>query len=228
MTERRDMTQEHDTDRPMSQTVTPAQFWEDRYAGTDRVWSGRVNPVLAQTAAALSPGRALDLGCGEGGDAVWLAQQGWHVTGVDLSPTAVERGSAAAAGIGIPPDRLRLIAADLATWTTQSAFDLVTASFLQSWPVPIPRADILRRATGFVAPGGHLLVVAHAAAPSWAPPEMVHDHMFPTPADDLAALTLDPPRWTVLAAETRERQATGPDGQQGTLIDTVVLARRDR
>ncbi|MBU4214681.1 MAG: class I SAM-dependent methyltransferase [Actinobacteria bacterium] len=212
----------------MSELVTAAAYWEDRYAGTDRMWSGRVNPVLAQTAAGLPAGRALDLGCGEGGDAVWLAQQGWQVTGVDLSPTAVERGSTAAAGIGIAPDRLQLIAADLATWTTESAFDLVTASFLQSWPVPIPRAEILRRATGFVAPGGHLLVVAHAAAPSWAPREMVHGHTFPTPDDDLAALALDPHRWSVLVAQTRERPATGPDGEQGTLIDTVVLARRDR
>lgn len=213
-------TADHDT--------TPAQFWEERYAGTDRVWSGRVNPVLAQTAAALPPGRALDLGCGEGGDAVWLAQQGWHVTGVDLSPTATSRAAAAAADRGIPSHQISFIAADLASWAPQDAFDLVTSSFLQAGPVHLPRADILRRATGFVATGGHLLVVAHAAAPPWAPPEMAHRHFFPTPEEDLAALVLDLPRWSVLAAETRERAATGPDGQPGVMVDSVVLVRRDR
>lgn len=211
----------------MSDTTTPAQFWEERYAGADKVWSGRVNQVVADVAAELPPGRALDLGCGEGGDAVWLARQGWTVTGVDLSPTAVARGRAAASAACLAPERLELLAADLATWTTERRYDLVTASFLQSWPVEIPRADILRRATTFVAPGGRLLVLAHAAPPSWAPPEMVADHPFPGPEGDLAALTLDD-GWTVLAAETRERATTSPDGEPATLLDSVVLVRRDR
>ncbi|GAB3171493.1 class I SAM-dependent methyltransferase [Myceligenerans halotolerans] len=211
----------------MSDTMTAREFWEDRYAGTDRVWSGRVNQVLTDVAGESAPGRALDLGCGEGGDAVWLARQGWTVTGVDLSPTAVTRGRAAAAAACLPPDRFRLVAADLATWTTEESYDLVTASFLQSWPVEIPRAEILRRATSFVAPGGRLLVVAHAAAPSWAPPEMVQGYPFPSPDGDLAALALDA-GWTVLAAETRKRATTSPDGGPATLLDGVVLVRRDR
>ncbi|MBE1877726.1 class I SAM-dependent methyltransferase [Myceligenerans pegani] len=210
-----------------SDTTSPAQFWEDRYAGADKVWSGRVNQVVADVAGELPPGRALDLGCGEGGDAVWLARQGWAVTGVDLSPTAVARGRAAAAAACIPPDRLELLAADLATWTTERRYDLVTASFLQSWPVEIPRPDILRRAASFVAPGGRLLVLAHAAAPSWAPPEMVDGYPFPSPEGDLAALALGD-AWTVLAAETRERATTSPDGEPATLLDSVVLVRRGR
>lgn len=211
----------------MTGTMTAAEFWEDRYAGTDKVWSGRVNEVLTDVAGELPPGRALDLGCGEGGDAVWLARQGWTVTGVDLSPTAVARGRAAAAAACLPQDRLRLVAADLAAWTTEESYDLVTASFLQSWPVEIPRAEILRRATSFVATGGRLLVVAHAAAPSWAPPEMVRGYPFPGPEEDLAALALDT-GWTVLAAETRDRATTSPDGEPATLLDGVVLVRRDR
>lgn len=212
----------------MSDATTAAQYWEARYADTERVWSGHVNEVVADVAAGLRPRRALDLGCGEGGDAVWLAHQGWTVDGVDLSPTAVSRGQAAATRAGLPPERLRLVAADLATWTTDERYDLVTASFLQSWPVVIPRAEILHRAAGFVAPGGRLLIVAHAAAPPWAPPEMVHAYPFPTPEADLAALDLDLAAWTVLAAETRERPVTSPDGEPAALLDGVVLVRRDR
>jgi SAM-dependent methyltransferase len=212
--------------------ATAAGFWEARYADADRVWSGRVNGVLADVAGALAPGRALDLGCGEGGDALWLAQQGWTVTGVDLSPTAIERARAAAAAAGIPAADLLLEAADLASWTTTDAYELVSASFLQSWPVEIPREAILRRAAGFVAPGGHLLVVAHAEGPSWAGPATVpahtHAHPFPTPEDDLAALELDADRWETLACERRTRTVTAPDGTPGTLADSVVLVRRRR
>ncbi|GAB4085198.1 class I SAM-dependent methyltransferase [Myceligenerans cantabricum] len=209
----------------MTETATAAEFWEERYAGSGKVWSGRVNEVLADIAGELPPGRALDLGCGEGGDAVWLARHGWTVTGVDLSPTAVARGRAAAAAACIPRDRLELVATDLATWAPDGTYDLVSASFLQSWPVEIPRADILRRAATFVAAGGRLLTVAHAAAPSWAPPEMVHGYPFPDPDGDLAALALGP-GWTVLAAETRERTTTSPDGEPATLLDSVVLVHR--
>ncbi|GEK80484.1 class I SAM-dependent methyltransferase [Agrococcus baldri] len=202
-----------------------AEFWEARYADADRIWSGHVNGVLADVAGSLAPGSALDLGCGEGGDALWLAQQGWTVTGVDLSPTAIERARAAAAAAGIPPASLRLEAADLAAWSPPEAYDLVSASFLQS-PVLLPREEILRRATGFVAPGGRLLVVAHAGAPSWADPDIAHSHDFPAPALDLAALELDPAQWETLLCETRERAVRAPDGSPGTLADSVVLVRR--
>lgn len=210
----------------MDDSSTPAAFWEARYAGTERAWSGRVNAVLADAAADLAPGRAIDLGCGEGGDAIWLALRGWTVTGVDLSPTAVERGRAAAEAAGVPADRIRFIAADLASWTPSEPADLVTASFLHSWPVPIPREAILRRAAGFTAPGGRLLVTAHAGAPSWSDPEHVREHPFATPEEDLRALALDPADWTVELAELRERAVEGPDGEAGSVPDGVVLARR--
>lgn len=212
----------------MSEPTNPAEFWEARYAESDRVWSGHVNQALADVVDGLTPGRALDMGCGEGGDAVWLAERGWRVTGVDLSSTAVARGRAAASTAGLSEDRIELFAADLASWEPDGLYDLVTASFLHSWPVLIPREEILRRAAGFVAPGGHLLVVAHAAAPPWASPEMIASNRFPSPRSDLDALALDPADWTVLTAETRERPATGPDAHPAMLLDGVVLARRDR
>ena len=70
------------------------KLWEEHYAERDRVWSGRVNVRLAEVAESLPPGRALDLGCGEGGDAMWLAERGWHVTAVDISQTALDRAAA--------------------------------------------------------------------------------------------------------------------------------------
>lgn len=209
----------------MTESPTPARFWEARYADADRVWSGHVNDVLADVADGLTPGSALDLGCGEGGDAIWLAEHGWTVTGVDLSPTAIARGRAAAAAIGIDDD-VHLEAADLATWHATHEHDLVCASFLQSWPVEIPRDEILRRAKGWVAPGGLLLVVAHAGAPSWADPEHGHAHAFRSPEEDLAALALDPRDWRVLACETRERAVTAPDGAPASIADAVVLVQR--
>ncbi|MBF4616140.1 class I SAM-dependent methyltransferase [Curtobacterium sp. VKM Ac-1376] len=202
------------------------EWWEARYAERDGIWSGRVNAVLASVTWGLPVGRALDLGCGEGGDVVWLAEQGWDVTGIDLSVTALERGSRAAVSAGVE-DRTAFVAADLARWETTARFDLVTASFLQSWPVEIPRADILLRAAGFVRVGGHLLVTAHAAPPhDDLPPEM-HGYRFPSPSEDLAALQLDD-AWDVAVAEVRPRTASTSDGDPHQVLDSVVLVRRLR
>ena len=77
------------------------RFWEDRYRQRGRVWSGKPNPVLVDVVGSLRPGTALDLGCGKGGDAIWLARQGWHVTAVDLSATARDRAAADAATAGV-------------------------------------------------------------------------------------------------------------------------------
>ncbi|TDN41528.1 methyltransferase family protein [Curtobacterium flaccumfaciens] len=200
------------------------EWWEARYSERDGIWSGRVNAVLASVAGSVPVGRALDLGCGEGGDVVWLATNGWDATGIDLSVTAVERGSRAAVSAGVE-DRTAFVEADLGSWDTAARFDLVTASFLQSWPVEIPRAAILRRAAGFVAPGGHLLVTAHAAPPHGDLPEEMRSYRFPSPAEDLAALDLDD-TWEVVAAELRPRTATAPDGATHETADSVVLVRR--
>ncbi|ALJ19771.1 SAM-dependent methyltransferase [Microbacterium sp. No. 7] len=207
--------------------VAPADYWEERYAGSDRVWSGRVNRVLADVASSLTPGRALDLGCGEGADVIWLAQQGWQATGIDISPTAVRRATAAAEAAGVA-DRARFLAVDLAA-LPEGEDDLVTASFLHS-PVELPREEILRRAAARVAPGGHLLITSHAAPPPWSAAAHAdadgHAHRFPTTEEEVAQLGLDPAHWRIVTAETRTREAVGLDGQTAALDDTVVLARR--
>ena len=211
-------------------TATPAEFWEERYAGADRVWSGKPNAALVDVATFLRPGSALDLGCGEGADAIWLGEQGWETLGVDISPTAVARGRAEAARRGL--SRVRFEAHDLAAWNPPIAFDLVTASFLQS-PVDLPRAEVLRRAAGWVVPRGHLLIVTHAAMPPWvqahgadAAQHAHGDHEFLTANEEAEQLGLDSLSWTVLMAEERRREAMGPDGVPATLDDSVVLLQR--
>jgi hypothetical protein len=203
------------------------EFWEDRYGSKEQVWSGRVNRVLVDVASDLLPGRALDLGCGEGGDAIWLAQRGWQVTAMDISTIAVERGRTAALATGVPADRITWVAQDLADWTPSATFDLVSAFFLHS-PVELPREEILRRAASAVAPGGHLLVVAHAAPPPWWTPDQ-HEHAheaLPTPEEELASLRLAAGEWDVVIAEARLRPTTDPEGKPVEILDGVVLVRR--
>lgn len=212
---------------PSEPSPTPVEFWEERYAGSSRVWSGAPNRTLVDVVADLAPGRALDLGCGEGADVIWLARHGWQASGLDISETAIARARAAASDLDLPHARFE--AADLSTWRPDGRYDLVTASFLQS-PVALSRAEILRAFVGRVAPGGHLLVIAHAEAPPWS--RLRHAHAdrhhadFPTPDDEVASLALDPSEWTALIAEVRSRDAVGPDGDEAVLHDSVVLMRR--
>lgn len=203
----------------------PTEFWEHRYADKPRIWSGRVNATLAALVAGFAPARALDLGCGEGGDSLWLARQGWEVTAVDISSVAIERGRAAAIEAGIATDRLHWVAADLAGWTPPSEYELVSACFLQS-PVALDRGRILRTAAGRIVPGGHLLVVSHATPPPWASGLAGHEHQLLTPQQEVAALGLPATDWHEVIVDTRQRTATGPDGQTGILDDAVVLLRR--
>ena len=98
--------------------VTPAEAWEFRYAEQSQRWSGHPNATLVDLVGGLPVnGRALDLGCGEGADAIWLARQGWNVTGVDISPTAVARAQGTATEVGIALDQLRFEAHDLSAWS---------------------------------------------------------------------------------------------------------------
>ncbi|MFN8079086.1 MAG: methyltransferase domain-containing protein [Kineosporiaceae bacterium] len=208
-----------------AETQTPHEFWEQRYAGDAPVWSGRVNRTLADvlTSRAIPAGRALDLGCGEGGDAIWLARQGWQVTAVDISPTAVARGAAAAAEAGLD-GAVTWVAHDLTSWQVPADYDLVTGAFFQA-PVELARIEILRRVAGHIAPCGHLLVISHAAAPPWAPPEHIGNHRFLTPAEELTELALDD-GWDVVLAEVRPREVTDPDGAPALIDDGVLLLRR--
>ncbi|WP_409437239.1 SAM-dependent methyltransferase [Mycobacterium sp. SMC-14] len=201
----------------------PREFWDEFYSGDGRVWSGKVNVQLAEITADLAPGRALDLGCGEGADAIWLAEDGWQVVAVDVSANALERACAAAQERQVI-SRIRFERHDLSTSFPAGRFDLVSAQFLHS-PVPLEREAVLRRAADAVAVGGRLLIVDHAAAPPWAG-EHVHEHHFATAEEVLAGLALDDAQFELLRLGTAERDAVGPDGQTGVLTDNVILLRR--
>lgn len=204
-------------------TTDLARFWEERYASSERVWSGRPNPVLAATAAELTPGRALDLGCGEGGDAVHLAANGWTVTAVDVSATALARTRAHAEAAGVAA-AISTERHDLTDYVPEGEYDLVSAQFLQT-PIAFPRPLALRRAADALAVGGLLLVVDHGSAPSWSQGHM-DDHEFLSPRELHESLELDPARFAPVRLDAPEREVTGPDGQPGTLVDTVVAVRR--
>lgn len=201
----------------------PREFWDEFYGGDAPVWSGRVNVQLAEITADLAPGRALDLGCGEGADAIWLAEDGWQVVAVDVSANALERACAAAQERQVI-SRIRFERHDLSTSFPAGRFDLVSAQFLHS-PVQLEREAVLRRAADAVAVGGLLLIVDHAAAPPWAG-EHVHEHRFATAEEVLAGLGLDDAQWELLRLGTADRDAVGPDGQTGVLTDNVILLRR--
>lgn len=204
----------------------PAAFWEHRYSSRGQVWSGKPNAALERETAELAPGTALELGSGEGADAVWLARQGWQVTAVDISPSALALGEATAREAGVA-DRITWVQADLVDWEPTASFDLVTSAFLHS-PVEFARETVLRRTAGAVSPGGVLLVVGHAGPPPWAPPEHIGHAAFPTADEVHASLELDADEWDVVTADTIARAAVGPDGEPAELDDTVLLLRRRR
>ncbi|MFB6555484.1 class I SAM-dependent methyltransferase [Streptomyces sp. NPDC056405] len=210
----------------MTDTPAPApaaEFWEARYRDTDRVWSGRPNALLVREASDLAPGIALDLGCGEGADAVWLASRGWRVTGVDISGTALDRaaGHAANAGVG---DRVAWERHELGRSFPEGSFDLVSVHFLQS-PVELDQQAVLRDAARAVADGGTLLIVMHAGWPSWQA-EPPFDAVFPTLDGVLDELALPDGEWTVDTKETVRRPSASPEWVDGFREDNVWRLRR--
>ncbi|MET1064831.1 MAG: class I SAM-dependent methyltransferase, partial [Arthrobacter sp.] len=128
---------EHNHPEPGS-NASAAEVWDEKYRSRDRIWSGEPNPQLITEAAALSPGTALDLGCGEGADAIWLASRGWTVPAVDVSAVALERAQAHAQERGL--GNIKWVRQDLATWVPEELFDLVTAQFLHSTVMPWQQA----------------------------------------------------------------------------------------
>jgi SAM-dependent methyltransferase len=201
-----------------------ARFWDGLYGERDQVWSGEPNAMLVHEVEALAPGSALELGCGEGGDAIWLATRGWRVTAVDVSQVALDRAARAAIAAGVH-ERIEWRRVDLTAGFPEGRFDLVTASFLHA-PIEFPRDAVLRRAAQAVAPGGTLLLIGHTSPPPWS---RHHDHDgahdLPAATDVVASLGLDD-EWEVVVCEDRSRDATGPDGQHATLLDSVVRVRR--
>lgn len=198
--------------------------WDERYRSSSHIWSGRPNPQLVAELADRAPGRALDVGCGEGADAVWLARRGWHVVGTDISGVALGRADRHARDAG--PEvagRIEWRHVDLLVDAPEpDAFDLVSAQFMQL--PPEPRGRLFTALAASVRPGGVLLVVGHHPSDLSAgvdrPP--VPDRFYA--ADEIAAL-LDP-SWTVVVDEARPRTTTTAAGVEATIHDAVLLATR--
>ena len=199
------------------------QHWDEHYGERARVWSGRVNARLAEVAESLTPGRALDLGCGEGADALWLAERGWQVVAVDISGIALQRAADDARARDLPGS-IDFQQHDLSDSFPVGRFDLVSAQFLHS-TVRLDRVQALRKAADAVDPGGLLIIVDHGAAPPWTS-KLSNDHEFPSAEEVVDSLDLRDAEWEQVRAEAVEREAVGPDGEIGTLTYNVIVLRR--
>ena len=211
------MTEEH-TEAPAEQRDSQA-MWDARYEEKPALWGDDPNLFVAHHATSLPPGTALDLGCGDGRHAVWLASQGWQVTAVDFSAVALARGAEVAAQAGVT---VTWVEDDVTRWTpAPAAYDLVLLAYLQ-----LPSevfAPVLRAALAAVAPGGHLLLVGHHTDNLehgvGGPPDR---DLLQDEEQVLAALD----GFTVHRAERAPRPVIGEDGQTRHALDLVVLAER--
>ncbi|WP_066370693.1 class I SAM-dependent methyltransferase [Herbidospora mongoliensis] len=193
-------------------------FWDEVYASRPVATDPRPNARLAELVAGLPPGDVLDLGCGEGGDALWLAGQGWRVTATDISAVAVERLTALAG------DRVTAVRHDLGVSFPDGTFDLICAHYLHT-PFDLDRAAVLRAAAHALRRDGRLLVVDHGSTMPWSwnqDPDVHH----PSPVEVAAEIDLDPATWTVERADALTRIATGPDGSTAEVTDNVLVIHR--
>jgi SAM-dependent methyltransferase len=204
-----------------------AAFWDDRYRSSTSVWSGDPNPQLVTEVSELAPELALDVGCGEGADAIWLAQRGWRVTAIDISTVALERSAAVAEKAGATvAERIAWRQADITEWVPEAAaYDLVSVQFMQL-PKDV-RDPAFRRLAASVAPGGTLLVVGHHPSDLETTVRRPRGADLLYAADDVAAL-LEPQRWQLVVNDARERYADDPEGRSVAVHDAVLRARRRR
>ncbi len=198
------------------------RFWDAVHRGRDPARPGRPHPQLVEALAGRTPGAALELGCGDGATAIWLATRGWTVTAVDVSPVALDVAAGHAERAGVA-SRVRWHRADLRDWTTPETFDLVTALFLHT-PLELDRASVLARGARRTRAGGTLLVIGHRTLPPWAwDPDATG---LPSAAELAAALDLREPGWRVRRAAELPRRVTGADGTASTVLDAVLQAER--
>ena len=206
--------------RALAKTLTSAgtRQWNERYASHRSMWSGEVNPVLEEVATSLTPGSALDIGAGEGGDAIWLAERGWNTTGTDASSVAIYRGAREAIRRGL--DITWRVSDTVTKDLPEGDFDLVTLHFIHL-PEAL-RQPLWKAAASRVSPGGTLLIVGHSVKDLDAgvrrPPE---DLLFDQSSFDL----LDPSAWSSWSVTERERTVTRDD-KTVSVWDVVLVAKR--
>jgi len=191
--------------------------WDERYSTSELIWTGRANQFVETHLAELEPGTAIDLGAGEGRNAVWLAARGWTVTAVDFSEVGLDKARRLADEHSVS---IRTVHADATTWTPPSQVDLVVLSYLQ-----LPgdeRRTVVEHAASWVAPGGTLFVVAHDRSNVTdgygGPPSLEVCYTVDETIGLLDGLEIE-------VAEVAERAVDTPDGAR-TALDTLVIARR--
>jgi len=192
--------------------------WDERYAGPELVWGAGPNCFVAEELAALRPGRALDLGSGEGRNAIWLAERGWQVTGVDFSAVGLARAADLARQRGV---EVGWVKADLLSYQPSPAgYDLVLIAYIQ---LPADElAALVRTAAAAVAPGGTLLAVGHDRdnlGRGYGGPQ--YPHVLWTPESVAGALD----GLTIQRAEQVRRHVQTAEGER-VAIDTLVRAAR--
>jgi len=202
-----------------------AQDWDRRYAGNDLVWGAAPNRWVEQECEGLVPGRALDLACGEGRNAMWLAGRGWRVSAVDFSQIALDRGAELAVE-ALGEERaaaLTWVCADLLSYRPEpGGYDLVVIAYLQ---LPAEaRRQIVRRAAEAVASGGRLVVVAHDSANVDGGVGGPQDPRVLYTADDLVA-DLDGAGLTPRTVAAVRRPVATVDGERQA-IDALLVATR--
>jgi 2-polyprenyl-3-methyl-5-hydroxy-6-metoxy-1,4-benzoquinol methylase len=211
----------HLTDEEAAAVFEPSS-WEERYSGEEQIWSGKPNPQLVAEVSGLTPGTALDVGCGEGGDVIWLARQGWRVTGADFSANGLARAVRHAEEAGVA-DRTDWWQVDARTFAADGrSYDLVTTHYLHRPDGGM--VEVTRRLADAVAPGGHLLVVGHAPSEVFTQLTASHRRAMFLAEDLLPSL---PPDFEPVVVEQRPR--TMPrDGVTVDVHDSTLLAHRSR
>ena len=196
--------------------------WDERYSGEEQIWSGNPNAQLVAEVSGLPPGTALDVGCGEGGDVIWLAARGWTVTGADFSANGLARAAHHAEQAGVT-GRVSWWTVDARTFSAGGrSFDLVTTHFLH--PPDGGMVDVTRRLSEAVAPGGHLLVVGHAPSERFTHRSARHRRAMFRAEDLLPGLPED---FEPLVVEQRPRTVSR-GGETFEIEDATLLARRRR
>jgi len=210
----------HEVSEEEAEAMFEPPSWDERYSSEEQIWSGNPNAQLVAEVSGLTPGTALDVGCGEGGDVIWLARQGWRVTGADFSANGLARAArhAEEAGVG---DRTDWWQVDARTFTAEGrSYDLVATHFLH--PPDNGMVDVTRRLSEAVAVGGHLLVVGHAPSEVFTHLTASHRKAMFRSEDLLPGLS---DSFEVLVAEQRPRTVTR-DGKTLDIRDSTLLARR--
>lgn len=196
--------------------------WNQRYAEKELVWSAEPNRFLEREVTGLEQGTALDLACGEGRNAIWLAEQGWEVTGVDFSDVGIEKGRAIAKRRNVD---LEWVVADATEYEPRQTFDLVTILYLHTGAEE--RERWMSHARSAVSPGGLILYIGHDRSNiehGVGGPQ--HPELLPTPEDLVNMLS----GFEIERAEVIERHVEGEPGHgaqgDGIALDALVRARK--